>query len=48
VVVEDVPLAAQKRRHARLEDGLALFGRDLKFGRRKVAPQVAVAADERE
>jgi hypothetical protein len=48
VVVEDVPLADQKRGRARLGDRVALFGRDLKFGSCKVAPEVAVAADERE
>jgi hypothetical protein len=48
VVVEGVPLEAQKRRRARLEDGVAVFVHDLKFGRRKVAPEVALAADEQE
>jgi hypothetical protein len=32
-----VPLGAQKRGRARLEDGVAVFGRNLKFGGRKVA-----------
>jgi hypothetical protein len=39
---------AEARRLVGCKDGVAVFGRDLKFGRRKVAPEVAVAGDERE